>query len=107
MSSVRTAESLVLLMNTRSHSTIELRGSTSALTGLLAGRLDGASALQITGDAGLKSLGVNGAFYVDLMRVGFFGLATRGLGHDGATLDDAVAALDPLEGLADEDHGGR
>ncbi len=93
VSSVRTANSLVLLMNTMDKSTINITGSIDLINAVRTGQLASSTGVTVSGDAGLKSLGVKGSFYVDLMRVGLFGVKPRG------EEEGDVCRLDPLDDL--------
>ena len=88
VSSARHAPAFSLLMNTSRGKAIAVKGDPARLADLYSGRIVGSIGLDIQGDVGLSSIGVNGFIYVDLMRVRFGG---------GVHLESTGEATDDVE----------
>lgn len=71
--SARMTPSLILLMNSSIQSSIVLTADAGTLASFQGGRIAAGANLTVTGDAGLKCLGANGAVYVDLDRLDWRG----------------------------------
>ena len=94
VASVRKTPCLTLLMNTSRKSSIVLKADAGLLSLLHGNKLLGEAKIDVTGDAGLKSIGMAGGVYVDLVKTRFLGGGATFL---GATEDESreYERLDP------------
>ncbi|MBK7397211.1 MAG: hypothetical protein IPJ34_13140 [Myxococcales bacterium] len=92
VSSVRFAKGFTLFMNTKKGSSITLEGSAPILEEVIGGRARAGTSVKVSGDAGLKAVGVTGGLYVDLMRLHWLG-GTKPLRDEEVELLPVAAAI--------------